>query len=194
MHPQRHQGYYDIECWNRFLAGDDEAFVKLYMNHIDAMMSYGLHFTPMRDQVKDAIQDVFTNIYSKRNHLKTVRNVRLYLFVSLKNELFNRFNKDEKLFQIDTIEPVFTIDVSVEDKYITDEQDRKLKCEVRQMLQTLTPRQREVIYYRFVQEMDYEEICTLMQMNVQSVRNLLYRSFQKIKETYARFGKEIYKK
>lgn len=186
--------HYDAECWNRFLSGDDEAFVKLYMNHIDAMMNYGLHFTPMRDQVKDAIQDVFTNIYSKRNRLKAVDNVRVYLFVALKNELFARFNKDEKLYQIDTIEPVFNIDTSVEDKYIMNEQNQALKRDIQQMLQSLSPRQREVIYYRFSQEMSFDEICTLMQMNVQSVRNLLYRSIQKIKETYVKYGKEIHSK
>ncbi len=194
MKLDRQREHNDIECWNRFLAGDDDAFVKLYMDHIDAMMSYGLHFTPMRDQVKDAIQDVFTYIYSKRKHLKTVGSVRVYLFVSLKNELFARFNKDEKQFHIDTIEPVFNVDISVEDKYIIDEQNRALKHALHQMLQTLSPRQREVIYYRFTQEMDFDEICVLMQMNIQSVRNLLYRSIQKIKETYVKYGKEIYTK
>ena len=46
----------------------------------------------------------------------------------------------------------------------------------------LTPRQREIIYYRFIEEMEYDEICQIMDINYQSAYNLLQRSLQKSKE------------
>ncbi|MBS1320948.1 MAG: RNA polymerase subunit sigma-70, partial [Parabacteroides sp.] len=44
------------------------------------------------------------------------------------------------------------------------------------------PKQNEVIYYRYVEEMSYDEIGELMHMNNQSVRNLVHRSILKIRE------------
>lgn len=172
------------ELWTRFIDGDDNAFVRLYALNVDAMLNYGLHFTPLRDQVKDAIQDVFVTIYSKRERLGLVENVRLYLFVALKNKLFALFNKEMKHYQIDTVEPVFTLDSSAEDIYIINEQEDELKRCMQKMLDSLSHRQREVIYYRFTEGLSFDEICVLMKMNVQSVRNLLHRSITKIRALY----------
>lgn len=48
----------------------------------------------------------------------------------------------------------------------------------------LTPRQREIIYYRFIEEMEYDEICQIMDINYQSAYNLLQRSLQKVRDTF----------
>ena len=53
---------------------------------------------------------------------------------------------------------------------------------MKKLLQVLSPKQNEVIYYRYVEEMSYDEIGELMHMNNQSVRNLVHRSILKIRE------------
>lgn len=177
------------ELWNQFRAGDDNAFAELYKLNVDAMLDYGLHFTPLRDQIKDAIQDVFVTLYNKRNNLSNVENVRLYLLVSLKNYLFNLFNKDIHHYQIDTMEPVFNLESSAEELYIGLEMENEQQKYIKQMLNLLSPRQREVIYYRYTEGMSFDDICVLMQMNTQSVRNLLHRSITKIREAYKEYNK-----
>lgn len=192
MVPETELISHNKKLWNQFIAGNDNAFAEMYMLNVDAMLDYGLHFTPLRDQVKDAVQDVFVTIYNKRSNLSNVENVRLYLFVSLKNYLFAVFNKDKHHYQVDTIEPVFSMETSVEEKYIGLEIESERERYVKQMLNSLSPRQREVIYYRFTEGMSFEEICVLMQMNVQSVRNLLHRSITRIRELYTEYN-SIYK-
>lgn len=99
------------------------------------------------------------------------------------------FDKDTRFYQFDTMEPVFQIESSVEEAYIMNEQEKELKQKIHSMLSNLSPRQREAIYYRFTEGMSFEDICHLMQMNVQSVRNLLHRSITKIREVYAEYHK-----
>jgi RNA polymerase sigma factor (sigma-70 family) len=181
----------DKELWQLFINGDDNAFARLYELYVGSMLYYGLHFTQLRDLVEDAIQDVFVYIYSNRTSLKQMENVKVYLYVSLKNRLFALFDKDSKYYHIDSIEPVFFVESSVEDDYIDLETDRELKEHIRQMLQLLSPRQREVVYYRFVEGMSCDEICVLMQINSQSVRNLIYRSVSKIRETFLNYKNKM---
>ncbi|MFR1274228.1 MAG: sigma factor-like helix-turn-helix DNA-binding protein [Parabacteroides merdae] len=50
---------------------------------------------------------------------------------------------------------------------------------VKEILSILTPRQKEIIYYRFIQEMSMEDICILMDINYQSAQNLIQRSLKK---------------
>lgn len=189
MHKEKQHKETNEKLWLSFIKGDDKAFSQLYELNVDSMLYYGLHFTSMQDVVKDAIQDVFVLIYSSRNRgsLKQVDNVKVYLYVSLKNRLFAFFQKDMDYFHIDNIEPVFSMERSVEDKYIDQEQESVRKQYIRRMLNTLSPRQREVIYYRFTEGMSYEEICIIMKMNYQSVRNLAHRSVLKIRETFQEF-------
>ena len=46
----------------------------------------------------------------------------------------------------------------------------------------LTGRQKEIIYLRFIHEMSFEEISEIMKINIQSARNLLFRSMEKIRK------------
>ncbi len=148
------------------------------------LFSYGLHFTPNRELVKDCIQDVFVKIYCNRSKLSTTDNVKLYLFIALKNTLFNVFQKDNADYHIDTLEPVFTIEFSIEDKLIREEVEEEQSYQIDQMLETLTPRQKEVVYYRYIEGMEMREVCLLMNMNYQSVQNLIQRSFKKIRTVF----------
>ena len=52
------------------------------------------------------------------------------------------------------------------------------------MLAILTPRQREIMYYRFVQELSMDDICKLMDLHYQSAQNLIQRSLKKIKSQF----------
>ena len=66
----------------------------------------------------------------------------------------------------------------IRDRYITEndfinEEERRDKInEIKKILHVLTPRQREIIYYRFIEEMEYDEICQIMDINYQSAYNL----------------------
>lgn len=173
--------------WEHFIGGDDNAYAQLYNLYIDDLFAYGMHFTPDRESVKDCIQEVFITLYKNRSRQKNVENVKCYLFASLKNELFDLFKKSVEHYQIDTIEPVFGVEYSAEDLFMENEINKYNQEKVNKILQCLTPRQHEVIYYRYVEEMSYEEIGQLMQMNYQSVRNLIHRSVQKARELMPKY-------
>ena len=174
----------DQQIWDKFLSGDDKSYTYFYKKYVEDLFSYGLHFTPNRELVKDCIQDVFVKIYCNRNKLSTTDNVKLYLFIALKNTLFNVFQKDKTNYHIDTLEPVFTIEFSMEDKLIREEIEEEQSERMNQMLDALTPRQKEVVYYRYIEGLEMEDICQLMSMNYQSVQNLIQRSFKKIRTVF----------
>lgn len=178
-------------CWEKFLLGDDEAYAYFYQKYVRVLFSYGMRFTSDRELVKDCIHDVFVKLYSKHASLKHVNQIQAYLFTSLKNELYTVFQKDKTVYHNDMIEPVFCIDYTAEDLLIAKEQEQEKEKRLRGILDTLTPRQKEVIYYRYIQGMELEEICKLMQINYQSLQNLIQRSIQKIKKTFDETGDTV---
>lgn len=176
----------DQMIWESFLCGDDEAYTYIYRQYSQALYAYGMHFTSDKGLVEDCIQDVFIKIFQNRKHLQSTDNIKLYLFIALKNKLFNVFRKDIKYYQIDSLEPVFTAEYTIEDEIIENEKEQFLNDKMIRMLDVLSPRQKEIIFYRFVEGLSYEEICKIMDMNYQSTQNLIQRSLKKLRTTFSR--------
>lgn len=61
---------------------------------------------------------------------------------------------------------------------IEREQDASKNERILEMLKTLNPHQKEIIYYRFEEGLSYEEIGLLMEMKAQSAQNIVQRAFK----------------
>ena len=152
--------------WQSFLKGDDDAYAWLYSRYVQQLYQYGCRFTTDTEMVKDCVQDVFVNVYRQKDRYS-----------------FNVFNKgnlhDTYISNIN-----YEFDLSVEEKLIETEDETSQKHTVAHLLNTLSPRQREIIYYRFFEGLDYSAICELMGLNYQSAYNLLQRSLSRLREMY----------
>lgn len=168
--------------WQEFLQGDENAYSWLYKTYIQLLYSYGLHFTMDGELIKDCIQEVFTKIYKNRKTLILPDNVRLYLLIALKNCLLNALNKQYRYTDLESIP--FILSETVEDEFLSTEASKLQKEEVETILSILTPRQREIMYYRFVEEMDFDQICKIMDLNYNSAHNLIQRALKKVRDNY----------
>ncbi len=54
---------------------------------------------------------------------------------------------------------------------IEKEEQTEIKTEIEQLLGSLTDRQREIIYLRYVQEYDYPQIAELLQISIHGSEN-----------------------
>ncbi len=171
----------DSELWTRFKAGDRNAFSILYKRYFPAMYAYGSSLSIDTDYVKDAIQEVFMNLYFN-NKIEIVGNsLKFYLLRAVKNKLLDILRGKKESIDISECEYTFTINFTIEDKIMEDEEYSSIKKRVSEMLSTLTNRQKEIMYLRYIEEMDYETIARLMDMKVQSVRNIIHKSVDKLK-------------
>lgn len=170
--------------WRLFLSGDNDSYSWIYNTYIQILYRYGLSFTSESEIIKDCIQEVFTSLYKNRDRLITPENIKVYLFVSLKNCLIRTLYK-ESLYDHELPSQVqFSLEPTVEEKFIDNEQYDSQQKMIKDILALLTPRQKEIIYYRFIQELSMDEICALMDMNYQSAQNLIQRSLKKIRQNY----------
>lgn len=171
--------------WSQFQSGNNEAYSWIYETYIQILYSYGIRFTSDLELVKDCIQEVFTTIYKNRIRLIPPDNVKVYLMVALKNSLIRNLYKQQKSHNLDSSEIIqFTLEPTVEEQFIHNEDDFCQQQKIQEILSVLTPRQQEIIYYRFIQELSFDEICSLMDLNYQSAQNLIQRSLKKIRDNY----------
>ena len=164
-----------------FQAGNMAAFSQLYNLHINVLFNYGLKLTIDKELLKDCIHDIFVKLYTKKDELGTIDNLRSYLFISLKNKLCDELRR--RMYMSDTaVEEVsISTPTDVEDDYMEEEQSKNEFSLVRSLLDQLSPRQREALTLYYIEEKKYEDICEIMNMNYQSVRNLMHRGLTKLR-------------
>jgi RNA polymerase sigma-70 factor (ECF subfamily) len=173
--------------WLQFKRGDKNAFATIYNEHIDFLLAYGARLCSDGDALKDNIQDLFVELWNGREHLTEVKSTRFYLVKSLRYKLI-RAEKKRRL-QI-TSPPDSTSDeniykrmeVSVETEFIEKEALHSQSLTLRKAICLLSRRQQEAIQLRFYQGLTNEQIAEIMQMNYQSVSNLIYSSLCRIKK------------
>ena len=151
-----------------------QLFLSLYEDYADDLLSYGLGLGFEKEDIEDTIQDVVFNLYVRDPQLKEVRNVKVYLFTAMKNRLLNTTRR-QRMDSLDEkpIEERFDVSVSISDLLEDEEERQRLKQKVEHGMALLTPRQREAVYLRYIQEMDYDDIALLLSMTKPSVRNLV---------------------
>lgn len=69
----------------------------------------------------------------------------------------------------------------VETSYIVRETKMKSKNKIGYFMEKLSPQQREALVLYYLEEKKYDDICEIMNMNYQSVRNLMHRGLVKLR-------------
>lgn len=176
--------YNEVEItnlWKSFLDGDDKSFSLIYELYIKQLISYGYKLCSDHEIVHDSLQETFIDLFLKRRKLNVnIKNLKAYLFVSLRNCLIKKINS-KKRFELhdlkdDKIEFNFSVEYSYQDKLIQDEISLELKNVLQAATKKLPPKQKEIIYLKFEEEMSYPEISEIMVISIESARKLLYRA------------------
>ena len=159
-------------------------FTELYDKTIDNLFAFGMKFTSDREMVKDCIQDVFVKFYTKRAYVSaTANNVESYLYASLRNRLHDEFRHNSHLCDSE-ISDETNASLLKEDEAFTLErmEDEYSKaCIVVRYLKCLSPRQQQIITLYYMEQRKYDDICRIMGINYQSVRNLMHRSLLRLR-------------
>ncbi len=163
--------------WIQFLKGSEKALADIFLQHHDDLIRYGLKLTKSTPMMEDCIQDLFFKLWKNRANLQVVRIVKPYLFRSLRNHLVDSLElQKQRITQDLDEETVYHFDLTYHAKdFFSEDSDDENLDRVIDALNLLTPRQREVVYLRFFENLDFEAIAKVMEMNVQSVRNVLHR-------------------
>ncbi|HEV3324545.1 MAG TPA: sigma-70 family RNA polymerase sigma factor [Puia sp.] len=175
----------DALLWLQFKEGSRDAFAALYQRHITPLIAYGLKLCPDSDLLKDQIQELFVELWNSRKNLSPIGSVRFYLFKALRYKLI-RLEKNRNLrdHAARIAMDLNSMQDSVETSIIGDEVSASQVDSLRQAIKALTVRQQEAIQLRYYQGFSNEQIANLMDLNYQSVNNLLHRALSRLKEIF----------
>ncbi len=173
----------DRDLWSRFKAGKPQALDQIYTDHFSAMYSYGLKIHQDHELVTDAIQELFAELWQRREHLGEAPSIKFYLLKSIKRKIIKKANQLSAMTSIEGLgeQYNFKVEYSIEENIISQDLSRQQSAKLHKALESLSDRQREIIYLRFYQGFSFDEISEIMSVKSQSARNLLFEGVSRLK-------------
>lgn len=171
----------DEEIWKRFKAGDKAALREIYDRELAYMLQYALRFSRNESLIQDCVHDLFVEICKNRSGIGMTTAIRPYLLVSLRRKVLKQLQKGQKSEAIS--EGVdFGKESGIEEQIIQGEKTLAQSTKLKAALNQLSSRQKEAIFLKYYEELDYEQVAETMNINYQSVRNLIFSGMKKLRE------------
>ena len=136
----------------------------------------------------DAIHTVFQNVLEREKLPKPDHPLR-YLIRSVRNALFDEYHRTSKQGNgANTPDDMpFSLELSVEELLVDEEDQKAIALKIEKMLNDLSPRQREIVYLRYICEYSYQEISNIINISVPSCRNLVLRALKELRKNNSYF-------
>ena len=177
----------EATLWKAFRQGNIIAFERIYETHAAVLLSYGKRLCNDHDLVKDLVQDIFVDLWARRQTLRDLHTIRFYLFRVMRNRLARQHQQTPTLVsdallaeQEDLLTP------SIEVLIAQQEGNQRRQNQLQRAITQLPARQREAIMLAFFDEFSNDDIAAIMGINQQSVSNHINRALNTLREWVSR--------
>lgn len=167
----------DAALWKLFKDGHKKAFDVMYDRLFQPLCWYGDKICAHQELVEDVIQDLFIDLWIRRAHLGGTDSIKFYLFRCLRRKLLRRMGQEAKrnaYFSSQALD--FHLDLSDKSAATATSEEEERKTTLALALNKLTDRQREAIYLKFYNNLSFQEVASVMDIEVRSVYNLIGRT------------------
>lgn len=178
---------------SEFQGGDEGAYTELVNRYKDRLMNYIYRFTGSYDESEDIVQDTLVRVYVSKHLYKEIAKFSTWIFTiainlaktrassKKKYKIFSFSNTEDDEKDFDLPDDAFLPDVEANNKY--------LDYHIQKALNSITPRYRELVILRDVDDFSYEEICEITGLPMGTVKSRINRGREKLQVLL----KDIYK-
>ncbi len=161
--------------------GDQRKFKQLMELTADELLLFAMGFLKRKDIAEEIVSDVYVKIWENRAELETIKNLKSYLFICIKNGCLTHLRKEKKgkIISIDEFEDFHFLPVeSPENNYIDSETTKQLY----QAIEKLPPKCKLAFTLAKINGLKYKEIAEVMGVSEKTVNNHLVMAVKKLTE------------
>ena len=177
-----HQGQNEESLWQKLRKGEKTALKQIYLSESTYLYNYGRKIFRDTVLVEDTIQDLFIEIWQKHKSLGPTDSIRRYLAASLRRKIVAKLKKESKTESVDSFDQIsFNPELAIESLIINQEMSEERAASLKKAFESLSDRQREILYLKFYQGLDYDQISQVLDIQYQSLRNMVSRGIKKLR-------------
>ena len=134
----------DNYIWDKFREGSSTAFEIIYERHIKILSNYGRRMCSDDELVKDAIQDMFVDVWRNRSNLGPTDSIKFYLIKAYRRNLLKKIHASKRFTSNEELQNHFNgiFEISHDYLLIKAEIEKETLHELSQNLNKLPARQK----------------------------------------------------
>ncbi|MBC7653360.1 MAG: RNA polymerase sigma-70 factor [Oligoflexus sp.] len=158
----------------------DESFFKtIYVDFYPGLIVFANGYLKDIAMAEDTVEDVFVKLWINKYTISAIKNLKLYLFISVKNACINQLVKQKRIniqllddFEID----IKDITATAEENMISDERIALINTE----LNKLPKKCRAIFILVKEEELKYREVATLLNLSIKTIEAQMSIAFKKL--------------
>ena len=159
---------------------DLDAFEKRVLPAKNKLFRFALRFLGNEDEAKDIVQEVFIRVWNGRDQMAAVQNWEAWCMRITKNLSLDRIRILNKK-RTQPIEESFDLQQQSLTPHESTEMGESM-LKITQMIAALPEKQRQVIHLRDVEGYSYQEICEILELDMNQVKVNLFRARNAVRE------------
>ncbi len=174
----------DTFIWDRFREGSTSAFEIIYERNVNFLANYGRRMCSDDDLVKDAIQDMFVDVWRNKSNLNSTDSIKYYLLKAFRRNLIKKLNAGKKFDSHEDHMGTFdgAFELAHDFVLVEAEIEQETLTQLNKNIDALPARQKEALFLRFYGGLNYTEISETMSINQQSAHNMVFRALEMLRE------------
>jgi RNA polymerase sigma-70 factor (ECF subfamily) len=177
----------DFALWQDFKSGSKEAYSFIYRRYATVLYNYGYKICQDKQLTEDCLQDLFIHILLHKQQLSDTTSIKYYLFKALRREIISKLASAQKHIHAGEMNVPFECAIEcslpshesdIIEKQIGKEQTEALAKEIN----NLPARQKEAVFLKFYDELSYEEIASIMEIDHKSVYKTIYKAIDTLQK------------
>lgn len=157
--------------------GDNRAFEELYDSYKEPALRFCNSILKDIEESENVIQEVFIKIWNRRSTINPELNFTSYLFTIIKNRVFDHLKEVKKNA---FMKEKFWENV-LEYKAVDNEIQEERFAKVKEAVDGLSEKRKEIIKLNYEEGKSYEEIATQLSISKNTVKNQLVKAKQVIR-------------
>ncbi len=179
----------DSTLMERVQSGDTAQLAMLFERHHIGLFRYAMHLTRNRPLSEDIVQEVFFRVLKYARSYNSELSFPVWLYGMTRNAYYDWLRKNGAEISSDGLPEVRSPDPMLEE-VMTQKQD---KAFLEEALRQLPQDKREVLVLSRFHDMRYEEIASLLQCEVGTVKVRVFRALKELREKFCALrGEKLY--
>ncbi|MBS4012298.1 MAG: RNA polymerase sigma-70 factor [Bacteroidetes bacterium] len=158
---------------------DKQSFQVVFNEYYTSLCRFAVSFLGDNDSAEEIVQQVFVNLWEKRNTIDQDKSVKTYLFTSVKNRSLN-YIRDNKKYRSYYLDFELEMEIPVEGKDVVSESD--LNNQINRALDKLPDKCREVFMLCRFEDMKYKEVAEKLGISQKTVEAQMSKALKILRE------------
>ncbi|WP_119080011.1 RNA polymerase sigma factor [Chitinophaga alhagiae] len=169
----------DEELSTLLRSGDQSAFAHIYERHWRVIYGHVYKMLLNEEDAKDVVQEVFSDIWLKREKEEGYSNIAGYLYVAARNRVLNLLKKNK--FHGAYLDSLARFAGEYSNDTVDLLQEKDLAAAIEREIRSLPPRMKEVFELSRKENLTYKEIGQRLGISDKTVKKQMHKSLQQIR-------------